>query len=133
MAAGHGGWPALALIAAVIALGGCDAGGAHGSGDGSAGSEGRGVGVVKYGTTAQFADCQDWRRGTVAERYATIKDIRGQLTPQESQTAESDLSDAQAYTLFQRSCANDYGTKFRLYKLYARAQGFAPLRTDGGD
>ena len=117
MAAGHGGWPALALIAAVIALGGCDAGGAHENGEGSGGAEARGVGVVKYGTTAQFADCQDWRRGTVAERYGTIKDIRGQLTPQESQTAESDLSDAQAYKVFQRSCANDYGTKFRLYKL----------------
>ena len=65
-------------------------------------------------------------------RYATIEDIRGQLTPQSSETAESDLSDEAAYELFDHTCANDFAADLRLYKLYAHARAFAPL-TGGAD
>jgi hypothetical protein len=87
-----------------------------------------GVGEVRALSTAQFANCSDWRGGSEAERYATIEDIRGQLTPQSSTTAASDLADEDAYRIFEGVCANDYSDALRLYKLYARAQAFAPLR-----
>ena len=87
----------------------------------------RGVGLVSGNSTAQFANCRDWRRGSVQQRYATIEDIRGQLTPQRSESAESDLSDEAAYRVFQHACAADFSDELRLYKLYAHAQA---LRAD---
>ena len=93
----------------------------------------RGVGLMSGNSTAQFANCRDWRGGSVKRRYATIEDIRGQLTPQSSKSAESDLSDEDAYRIFQRVCATSYSDELRLYKLYAHAQGFAPLTTDAGE
>jgi len=85
------------------------------------------VGLVRNNSTAQFANCGDWRRGTPEQRYKTIEDIRGQLTPQRSETAASDLSDDAAYAVFQHACKADFTDKLRLYKLYARAQAFAVL------
>lgn len=93
----------------------------------------RGVGLVRGNSTAQFANCRDWRAGSVKRRYATIEDIRGQLTPQSSESAASDLSDEGAYRIFQRVCANGFSDELRLYKLYARAQAFAQLTTDAGE
>jgi hypothetical protein len=75
---------------------------------------------------------RDWRLGSVEQRYATIRDIRGQLTPQRSRSAASDLSDEAAYRVFQHACAADFSDKLRLYKLYAQAQGFAPLTKGAG-
>lgn len=93
----------------------------------------RGVGLVRGNSTAQFANCRDWRGGSVKRRYATIEDIRGQLTPQSSESAVSDLSDEEAYRIFQQVCATSFSDELRLYKLYARAQAFAPLTTDPGE
>jgi len=87
----------------------------------------RGVGLVRGNSTAQFANCSDWRGGSPEQRNATIRDIRGQLTPQRSKTAASDLSDAAAYQIFQHACAAGFSDKLRLYKLYTRAQAFAPI------
>lgn len=113
------------LLAAAVALAGCGAD----DGSGEAAEE-EGIGIVRAGSTAQFADCGDWRKGTEEQRYVTIAEIRGQLTPQSSETAESDLSDAQAYEIFQSACEAEGSDKLRLYKLYARAQAFAPLTPD---
>jgi len=121
--------PALALLAATLILGGC--GGEDRAGGDSAAAEG--VGLVVAGSTAQFANCGDWRRGTVAQRYVTVADIRGQLTPQSSLTEDSDLSDQSAYRIFQSSCATDGADQLRLYKVYARAQGFAPLSSGANE
>lgn len=116
----------LVLVTASLALSAC------GSDDGESGAKDepvdvRGVGLVRNNSTAQFANCRDWRGGTREQRYATIEDIRGQLTPQSSETAESDLSDDAAYAVFQHACKADFTDKLRLYKLYARAQAFAVL------
>ena len=112
------------LVAVVLALPACGS-------DSGAGKDKpvdiRGVGLVRNNSTAQFANCGDWRRGTPEQRYKTIKDIRGQLTPQRSKTAASDLSDDAAYAVFQHACKADFTDKLRLYKLYARAQAFAVL------
>ncbi len=123
----------LVLVAAAVALpacGGDDKGTTRGE---DAPVDIRGVGLVSGNSTAQFANCRDWRRGSVEQRHATIDDIRGQLTPQRSRSAESDLSDQAAYKLFQHACAAKFSDKLRLYKLYAHAQGFAPLTKDAGE
>lgn len=130
---GRSGLALLVLAAAVVALSGCGE-----DGDGDSRREGapidiRGVGLVSANSTAQFANCRDWRLGSVKRRYATIEDIRGQLTPQSSRSAASDLSDEAAYRVFQHACAADYSDQLRLYKLYAHAQAFAPLTKDAGE
>lgn len=124
-----------ALVAAAVALPACgDDGGRGGaSGDKETPVDIRGVGLMSGNSTAQFANCRDWRGGSVKRRYATIEDIRGQLTPQSSSSEESDLSDDDAYRIFQRVCATGFSDELRLYKLYARAQAFAPLTTDAGE
>jgi hypothetical protein len=125
----------LVLAAAGVALPACgeddDRGGA--GRDRDAPVDVRGVGLVRGNSTAQFANCRAWRGGSENRRYATIEDIRGQLTPQSSESAESDLSDEQAYRIFQRVCASEFSDELRLYKLYARAQAFAPFTTGGGE
>jgi hypothetical protein len=115
------------LAAVVVGLPACGA-----EDDGSSRKEGapvdiRGVGLVRGNSTAQFANCRDWRGGSPKQRYATIEDIRGQLTPQSSGSAASDLSDEAAYRVFQHVCATGFSDRLRLYKLYARAQAFAPI------
>src|SRR5687767_6604145 len=105
---------AAALIVAVAALAGC---GDSESDQGADASEG--VGDIVANSTAQLASCGDWVKGTEDERYATIEDIRGQLTPQGSETAESDLSDEAAYEMFEHTCEPDWAASLRLYKVYA--------------
>jgi hypothetical protein len=125
--------PALAVVT-VMAM----AAGAAGCGESSADGEPAakpttetvpidGVGDAIGGSVAPLAQCRDWREGTVDERRATIEDIRGQLTPQTSESEESDLPDDEAYDLFQRVCARDYAAAFRLYKVYVNRAGFKPL------
>jgi hypothetical protein len=92
----------------------------------------QGVGEQRGGSSAALAQCSDWRKGSVAERQQTIVDLRDQLTAQSSETAESDLSDEDAYDLFERVCAQEYAVGFRLYKVYGQAAAFEPLRSDGG-
>lgn len=114
----------LALVAAAALLAGCGDSGEAGNG------ETEGVVPLTAGSTAQFASCGDWVEATEDQRYKTIADIRGQLTPQNSETAESDLSDDAAYELFEHSCEPEWAANLRLYKLYAHAQPFAALNAD---
>lgn len=125
----------LALVAAGVALPACGEDGGEGNPgrDRDAPVDIRGVGLVRGNSTAQFANCRAWRGGSMKRRYATIEDIRGQLTPQSAESAMSDLSDEKAYRIFQRVCASEFSDELRLYKLYARAQAFAPLTKDGAE
>ena len=112
------------LVVALVGCGGDDGGG----GDGAAASaDAKPVGEPSAGSVVQYADCGDWKSGSVDERRATVRELRGQLTPQRSATAVSALSDDRAYALFQKACAPAYAGSLRLYKLYVKAQGFAPL------
>jgi hypothetical protein len=87
-----------------------------------------GVGPVRAGSTAQFAACRDWRRGTKNQRYVTIAHIRGQLTPQSATQPVSPLFDEDAYRMFEKVCTTPGSDSLRLYKLYARAQVYGPLK-----
>jgi hypothetical protein len=124
---------AVLLVVSALAVGSAGCGDEDGGGDRAAAGAAGGVGLVRANSTAQFASCGDWRRGTDAQRYATIADIRGQLTPQSSPDEVSDLSDRAAYRIFQTSCATPGADHLRLYKLYARAQAFAQFRTDADE
>lgn len=81
----------------------------------------------RAGSVAQLADCAYWRSASREQRLATIADIRGQHTPQQSETGASPLSDERAYEVFERACKPEFADSLRLYKLYVRVQGFAPL------
>ena len=115
----------LAALAAAALLG--VAGCGDDDGDGSDAKPVKPVGPESGGSVAQYADCGDWRKGTRAEREATIDELRGQLTAQTDKSAESQLSDESAYEVIERNCKPEWAGKLRLYVLYSRAQGFAPL------
>ena len=109
----------VALVAAGAAAG-CE-------GDSGESSRAKPVGRESAGSVVQFANCGDWRRGTEAERYATVEALRGQLTPQRSKNAASPLPDERAYELLQKTCSTGTSDSLRLAKLYVKMQGFAPL------
>ena len=111
----------LAPLAAAAALAGC--GGERGDDRARA----QPLGEASGGSVVQYVDCGDWRGGSVEERHATIDELRGQLTAQSSRTATSALSDQRAYEIFEKACRHPGAESLRLYKLYVRAQGFAPL------
>lgn len=107
--------------------------------DGSAGAEGseseavaaaEPVGEPSAGSVVQYADCADWNRGSLAEKQATVIELREQLTPQTSETAESDLDDERALEILNGACKAGFSDSLRLYKLYVRAQAFAPLANE---
>ena len=114
------------LLAIVVASSGC--------GD-SAEADGEqvGVGQVRVGSVASLVQCRDWVRGTREQRLATIGDIRGQLHPAGNVEPQPDLTDDEAYDLFQRACSQPFASGFRLYKLYARAAAFSSLLRPPGD
>lgn len=123
--ASGGGRRAPAVLAAALAGAACFA--ACGEEEAPAAKAAKPVGDPSAGSVVQFADCGDWRRGSTAARVATIEELRGQLTPQSSRTAESTLADERAYEILDRACRFETAGSLRLYKLYVRAQGFAPL------
>jgi len=118
---------AVTAVAVAAASAGCRGGGEARSS--AAAPAAKPVGQERAGSVVQFANCGDWRRGSVAERQATVRALRGQLTPQRSKSAASPLPDEQAYRLLQNTCSSG-PESLRLYKLYVRMQGFAPLRTE---
>ena len=117
-------WLTAVALCSTAAVAGCGGGGETASSP-SAGAQP--VGDMSGGSVAQYANCGDWRKGSKAERYATIKVLRGRLTPDSSKTAASPLSDDRAYQVFQDACSQGIDS-LRLFKLYARVQAFEPLR-----
>jgi hypothetical protein len=116
------------LLAGAL-LGGCGGDGKQPAGraDEARGKRPESVGRRSAGSVVQFVDCSDWRRGSRAEREMTVIELRDQLTIQTARSSASPLPDARAYEIFQKACKPEFAGSLRLYKLYARAQGFAPL------
>ncbi len=111
------------LAALVLALGAC------GGDTGSAGKA-KAVGHTLVGSVAALAQCRDWNGGTRDERLATIEDIREQINLKDSAVQTPPLSDAAAYRILDTTCHRPYAESLRLYKLYARADSFAPFAED---
>ena len=109
------------VVAVLAATAGC------GDDDESGEPAAKPAGKEIAGSVVQYADCTDWREATVAEREATIVALKGQLTPQSAETPDSALDDDTAYEILDKSCKPEFADKLRLYKLYAKAQGFSPL------
>jgi hypothetical protein len=113
--------PALAVAALMAAACGADPEPAE---------KAKPVGDVLVGSVAPLAQCADWRAGTRAERLATIDDIREQVNLQDSAVKTPELSDKVAYRVLDTTCRKPFAAGFRLYKLYARAAGFAAFAED---
>lgn len=116
--------------AAALAVGGCGDGGDGGSGSDGDQEDAEPVGEVLGGSVAQLAQCSDWVKGTEPEKLATIADIRSQVNRQDTSVEAPPLTDEEALELFDNACSETFAKGFRLYVLYARAAGFAPLTRD---
>jgi len=88
------------------------------------------VGDVLAGSVAPLAQCKDWTGGDRDERLATIDEIRRQVNLKDSAVQTPELSDKAAYRVLDSICQRPYAATFRLYKLYARADSFAPFAED---
>jgi hypothetical protein len=77
----------------------------------------------------RYAECSDWRRGTIDERRGTIRQIRefagGPVGSSESLQKGHVMDDNEAYRLIDRYCSKRYAIGFRLYLLYTHAAAFA--------
>jgi hypothetical protein len=91
----------------------------------------RPLGTPVGGSVAPLVQCSDWRGGARDRKLATIADIRGQVNRDDTGIKAPPLSDTEAMALFDNACAPSYAGSFRLYVLYARAAGYAPLRRGG--
>lgn len=81
---------------------------------------------------ARLVDCAMWRKGDVAERYGTVRDIAsfaGAPTGTPGVRGAT-MSDREAYRVFANWCKpeNTFATYFKLYKLYTRAAAFRPQK-----
>ena len=88
------------------------------------------LGEILAGSVAPLVQCKDWVGGERIRKLATIDDIRNQVSRRDTGVSSPALSDEEALGLFDRACSNRYARSFRLYVLYARAAGFAPLTRD---
>ena len=79
------------------------------------------------GSVATLVNCGDWSGGPRERKLATIADIRNQVNRDDTAVKAPPLSDAEALKLFDLECSRSYAKGFRLYVLYARAAGWAPL------
>jgi hypothetical protein len=85
------------------------------------------LGETVAGSVAPLAQCRDWKSGTEPEKLATIADIRSQINLEGGTVQTPPLSDEEAMRVFDNACSHRFARGFRLYVLYARAAGFAPL------
>lgn len=116
----------LAGLAAGLAAAGC--GGDEGAATGTATATP--LGPQLGGSVAPLAQCRHWAAGSRPRKLATIADIRSQVSRGDTGIKAPPLSDDEAMALFDRACAPSYARGFRLYVLYARSAGFAPLLRD---
>lgn len=112
-----------AALAAAAALGACGSSG----GDGDEPRRAEPLGPKLGGSVATMAACKHWAGGSRERKLATIADIRNQVSRDDTGIEAPPLSDTEAVALFDGECAQPYAKGFRLYVLYARAAGWAPI------
>lgn len=86
------------------------------------------VGEVLAGSVAALVECSDWNQATDEQKQATIEDVRRSEYPENPGISGPVMTDEEARQLFDGACEPDYAGGFRLYKLYAHAVGFLPLK-----
>jgi hypothetical protein len=110
-------------VGAALSLGACGDSGSSGPPAAEQGAD--------IGQPPSLADCTDWKRANLRERYGTIRQIRdfaGGPVGAAPGGHGATLPDDKAYKLFERSCGNYYARGFKLYKLYTRAAAFQHAR-----
>lgn len=118
---------AIASAASALTLAACGGG----SGASSQPAKAEPLGQKLGGSVATLVNCRDWKGGERARKLATIADIRNQVSRDDTGVQSPPLSDREAMTLFNRECAKPYAQgAFRLYVIYTRAAGWAPLLRD---
>jgi hypothetical protein len=84
----------------------------------------------------RYAECSDWRKGTVEQRRGTVVRIRefagGPVGSSQGIQKGPVLNDGQAYLLLDRYCSKRFARGFRLYILYVRAAAFAGRQQSSG-
>jgi hypothetical protein len=85
------------------------------------------VGENLAGSVASLVECRDWNQATQAQRLATIADVRSQVSRQDAGISAPALTNEEAQAVFDGACEPQWAQGLRLYKLYAKAAGFAPL------
>ena len=83
---------------------------------------------ARIGTPVRLADCEDWQRADVRERYGTVEEIRdvmGQPVGKEGLRGRT-LDEDKSYEVLDRACKQRVARYFKLYKIYARAVAFGP-------
>lgn len=111
----------LVVAGTLVALAGC------GSGDGGDAREAKPLGQERAGSVAPLVQCRDWVKGNEAEKLATVEEIRRQINLEDGPVKAPPLTDEEAMSVFDNACSESFAAGFRLYVLYARAVGFAPL------
>ena len=85
------------------------------------------VGENLAGSVASLVECRDWNGATPEQKLATIADVRSQVSRQDAGISAPALTDEEAQRIFDNACEPQWAQGLRLYKLYAKAAGFAPL------
>jgi hypothetical protein len=113
----------VAAVVAALLFAGCGDDPGRSGGEADAEPVGQDLG----GSVASLANCADWVEGSDDEKVATIESIRAQLNRGDAAVDAPPLSDEEALDVFDGACSESFASEFRLYVLYARAAGFAPL------
>jgi hypothetical protein len=115
---------ALALICCLTLLAGC--GGSSSSK--STKEQRQSLPAVAPVGSVRSADCRDWKKGSVAQRRATVVQLRkfagGPVGSSAGIQKGPVLDDGRAYKVLQSYCRNYFARGFKLYKLYERAAAF---------
>jgi hypothetical protein len=82
----------------------------------------------------RYAECSDWRKGTIDERRGTIRQIRefagGPVGSSQGMQKGRVMDDNEAYLLIDRNCSKRYAIGFRLYLLYTHAAAYAGIQVN---
>jgi hypothetical protein len=77
----------------------------------------------------QVADCRDWKRLSLRERYSVIDQLKTTAAGPEHKGAT--LPQQKAYDVIDGRCGHYFARGFLLYEMYNRAASFYPLSGDG--
>jgi hypothetical protein len=112
---------AASLLAAAALIG-------SGCGGGSPAQQSGGPAGLTAGQL-QAADCRDWKRLSLRERYAVLDQLEEVARGPEKKGAT--LPQQKAYDVIDARCSHYFARGFLLYEMYNRAASFFPLSGDG--